>query len=301
VQGLGVTTADLTADGRPDLLVAGSNRLFVNRGGTLDEVDAPELEWELYTDEDDVAGVAVADLNRDGRPDLLVGQHFQSTVEEGSEVPVRVYLHDGVEDGVPQFRDVTDAAGLPAFTTKAPHVEIVDIDADGWPDLLVTGSAADGDRPAVFRNLGVEDGADGVPQFAVPDGIGADQYWIAGATFDSDRDGRLEVFLGEYDPARPSRLLEVDGGGHWLEIGDGRAGGSVVEVYRPGGLGDPGQLIGSRETTATVGFSSGALPTARFGLGDLTTVDVSVRAPGGEAIELPGVAADRRIAVGGSC
>lgn len=296
VQGLGVTTADLTADGRPDLLVAGSNRLFVNRDGTLDEVDADELQWETYTDEDDVAGIAVADLNRDGRPDLLVGQHYQSTIEEGSEVPVRMYLHEGVEDGVPRFRDVTEAARLPAFTTKAPHVEIVDVDADGWPDLLVTGSAANGDRPAVLRSLGVEDG---VPRFAVPGGIGAAQYWIAGATFDSDRDGRLEIFLVEYDPALPSRLLEVEGGGHWLEVGDGHAGGSVVDVYNPGGLGDPSQLIGSRETTATVGFSSGSLSTARFGLGDLTTVDVSVRAPGQDPIELPGLAADRRIAVGG--
>jgi enediyne biosynthesis protein E4 len=299
VHGLGIATADLSADGRPDVFVAGSNRLFVNEGGSFREVEG-DFEWETFGDEDDVAGVAVGDVNRDGRPDLVVGQHYNSTVDRGTEVPIRLYLNQGTDDaGDPEFRDVTEEAGLVPLPTKAPHVEIVDLDADGRPDLLTTASADDGTRPAVFRNLGGE----GVPRFEAPAGLGSDRYWIAGATFDADRDGRLDVFLVEFDRERTSVLLGNDSDtAHWLAVQTGPAGadsvGATVEVYRAGGLGDGSQLLGAREVTASTGFSSGSLPIAAFGLGDATDVDVRVQMADGDPVEVRAVATDRLINVG---
>jgi hypothetical protein len=302
VHGLGVATADLTADGRPDLFVSGSNRLFVNDGqGGFEEADSSVFAWETFGDEDDVAGVAVADLNRDARPDLVVGQHFNSTLDDDQEVPIRVYLHDGVDEaGHPRYRDVTEDAGIPAFPTKAPHVEVADLDNDGWPDLVTSASADRGSQPAVLRHEGIGD--DGVPTFAPPEGLGDDQYWVTGGAADVDHDGRLDLLLVDFLPAQASPLFRNrTEGGHWLSLEVGPAGsdgpGTVVEVYRSGGLGDPGALPAARPFVASHGYAAGASPTVHVGLGAETAVDVRVRGPEG-AVDLTGVAADRHVRVG---
>jgi enediyne biosynthesis protein E4 len=300
VDGLGVAATDLSGDGRPDLFVAGSNRMFVNVDGErFREVDTDEFDWPTFGDEDDVAGVAASDLNVDGRVDLVVGQHYNSTLDGDRRVAVRLYLNQGAEQGDPRFRDVTDVAGLVALPTKAPHVEVVDFDADGRLDVLTTASAGDGERPAVFRGLGVEDG---VPRFEAPDGLGSDQYWVTGATDDFDHDGRLDILLVDFEPGRPSRLLAGEhDAGHWLAVGVGHAGtdgiGDRVDVYPAGALGDDARRIGTGAITATTGFSGGAVPVARFGLGGATAVDVRIQTPAGESIELPGVSADQLVLV----
>jgi enediyne biosynthesis protein E4 len=305
VHGLGVAAADLNGDAAPDLFVAGSNRLFVNDGGgRFREGDSDVFTWETFGEEDDPAGVAAGDVNRDGRPDLVVGQHYNSTVDEGRKVPVRLYLNEGTGDGgVPRFRDVTEESGLVGLPTKAPHVELVDLDTDGWPEILTTASAAGGSEPAVFRHLGVDGG---VPRFATPTGTGDARYWIAGATFDADRDGRLDVFLVEFDQNRTSRLLRGTGDtAHWLGVEVGPAGtagvGATVEVYGSGGLGEASRLLGARELSASTGNASGSLPVAWFGLGSTDAVDVRLRRPGGrETDEVLALPADRLVDLAGA-
>ncbi|MDP9019426.1 MAG: CRTAC1 family protein [Actinomycetota bacterium] len=299
VHGFGVGAADLTGDGRPDLFVAGSNRLFVNRDGSFAEVETSAFEIEAYSNEDDITGVAIGDVNRDGRPDVVLGPHYNSTVDDGCGVPVRLYLHRGMEDGEPVFEDVTESAGLPAFPTKAPHVEVADFDNDGWPDLLASASVAEGERPAVLRHQGLND--QGVPSFAAPEGAGDDQYWVTGATGDFDRDGQLDVFVVEFDPSLPSLLLRNDNQskGGWLEIevpGDASGVGALVEVYRAGGAGDAEALLLRREVVMGTGYAAGAPPIVHVGLGDAPRADIVVRpAWGGEARELLGVAVGERV------
>jgi hypothetical protein len=305
VHGLGVAAAELSGDDWPDLFVAGSNRLFVNDGaGAFREVDSGVFAWETAGPEDDPAGVAVGDMNGDARSDLVIGQHYNSTLDGGAEVPVRLYLNEGAgADGAPRFRDVTEQVGLVGLPTKAPHVEIADLDADGWPEIVTTASANDGTGPAVFRHLGVEDG---LPRFEAPEGIGDPRYWIAGATFDADRDGRLDVFLVEFDQTRTSLLLRGDGDtAHWLGAQVGPAGtggvGATVEIYRSGRLGDASELLGSREIAVSTGNASGSLPAATFGLGDVDTVDLRVRLPGDrKPLEVRDVPADRLVDAAGS-
>lgn len=304
VDGLGATVADLSLDGIPDIFVTGANRLFVNTGdGRFREADTKAFGWDFYGEEDDVAGVEVADLNRDGRPDIVLGQHFNSTVDSGCMVPVRVYLHRGVVEGDPKFEDVTERAGLVGLPTKAPHVEVADLDNDGWPDIVATAAASGGDRPAVFRNLGVDDG---VPRFAPDSGLGDDRYWITGATADFDDDGRIDVFAVDPDPARSSQLLRNESvAGHWLEVevglGPGELG-TVVEVYRAGQSGAEAGLLGRREIVAGRGNAAGGLPRVHFGLGDVTEVDVVVRPPrGGTVVERRGVSVDQRLCLTAGC
>jgi hypothetical protein len=303
VLGLGVSTADLNGDTITDVFIGGSNRLFVGTAeGTLREVASDVFDWETFGPEDDVAGVAIADLNRDGRPDLVIGHHFNSTLNTGSIVPVRVYLNTGVtETGDPVFADVTDESGMPGLATKAPHVEIIDFDNDGWPDILTTASAGGG--PAIFRHEGL---VDGVPRFSTPTGLGTPQYWVTGPTADVNRDGRIDVFLAEWEPALPSlMLLNDEPGGNWLSVEiDPAVGGGIgasVAVYEAGRADDPDGLVGLREIAVSVGYTAGSPPWAHFGLGTLASVDLRVALPDGQTYSLDEVPANRHLMLPDGC
>jgi hypothetical protein len=293
IDGLGVATGDLDGDGLTDLFVAGSNRLFENTGSGLSEVPGAVPIWETFGNEDDVAGAAIADVNRDGMLDLVVGHHFNSTLSRGVTVPVRLYLNRTASPGAPiELEDVTDAAGLIGIPTKAPHVELADVDNDGWPDIVTSASAADGTEPAVFRHTGLEDG---IPRFEAPDGLGSAQYWVSAPTADLDRDGRLDVLAIEWEPALPSVLFRNDSAaGGWIEVSVGpELGGGVgtrVDVYPAGAAGDQTQLLGSREIVATVGYTAGVERIAHFGLGDVEEVDVVVGPPGADPLTVTATA-----------
>ncbi|MGI8518647.1 MAG: CRTAC1 family protein [Acidimicrobiia bacterium] len=303
VLGLGIATADLNDDSYTDVFIAGSNRLFVgNAAGRLEEVDSDIFQWEVFGPEDDVAGVAIADLNRDLRPDLVVGHHFNSTLSRGSLVPIRIYLNQTEGAGTdPSFTDITEEAGMPGLPTKAPHIEILDIDNDGWPDILSTASA--GEQPALFMHQGL---TNGLPHFTTPEGLGPPQYWVTGPTADVNRDGRLDVFLAEWDPALPSQLLLNTGeSGNWISVEiDATLGGGIgvsIAVYEPGREGDLDGLLGMREITASSGYTAGASPWAHFGLGDTATVDLRISLPSGETLAVDDVAANRHLRLPNGC
>jgi hypothetical protein len=305
VHGLGVGTADLTGDGWTDLFVAGSNRLFVANGdGTFREAPGEVFRWEVYGDEDDVSGASFGDLNRDGLPDLVLGHHYNSTVDHGRLVPIRVYLHRGIDDeGTPRFEDVTAATGLPALPTKAPHVEVNDFDNDGWPDILATASTASGTRPVVFQHDGLEGD---VPRFSAPSGVGDPHYWVTGPSADIDRDGRLDVVLVDWEPDRPSLLLRNESdSGNWLSIavapdqGDGI--GTRVAAFRPGAVGDLEGLIASGQVTASQGYAAGSGSVVHLGLGDAAEVDLRLQPPGEPMVDLVRVETNQHLQLPDGC
>lgn len=302
----GVTAADLNADGHTDLAVAGSNRVFLadrsQPGVRFRDATPASFSWETYGDEDIVTGIAVGDLDRDGRPDLVVGHHFGSALK-GEQVPVRVFLNRGNDDnGTPRWDDVTESAGVPGFTTKSPHVEIADFDNDGRPDLVVTASAGNGSRPVVLRNTG-ESGPGRPPRFSAPEGLGDPQYWVTGTVADVDRDGRLDLFAVEWEATKPSLLLRgTSPVGHWVtvDLGGTELGGigSAVEVYRAGSASDPTALLGAGWVTGSTGYGAGPLPVVHVGLAAVTEVDIVIRAADGASTTLTGVAADQLVRPG---
>jgi hypothetical protein len=298
--GYGAVAADLSGDGRRDLVVAGDNRLFVaDERGRFHDATPKGFAWKTFGAEDIVTGVAVGDLDRDGRPDVAMGHHYGSTIDLDRRVPIRVWRNAGPDDaGDPRLIEITATAGIPSFATKAPHVALDDFDDDGAVDLLVTASAARGTLPTLLRNRGGD-----TVRFEAPAGLGDPQYWVTGSVGDVDHDGRLDVFLGEFEPAKPSRLLLGRGRGHWLaiDVSDQPLGGigSIVRAYEPGRSGDDDALIARIDVVGTSGYAGGDPPIAHIGLGDATSADVVVERPGGARTDYGNVRADQLVRAGG--
>jgi len=313
--GLGVAAADVNNDGWPDIFLtngAGDHHLLLNDGkGKFREAPGSRevFRWKVASGDDTPAGVCIADVNRDGLSDIVIGHHFKSPWT--TPAPIRLYPNRGVKEGVPTFEDITEAAGLKPLAMKAPHVEIQDFDNDGWPDIYVSiVKFKDGKPcPVIYKNLGVKDG---IPRFrddawAVNDFPTAEDkaikrsgplfdkilkekkiiYMAAGPSADFDRDGKLDLFLANWWVESRSLLLRNETpGSNWLDVrvegkdGVNRMGiGARVNVYPAGKLREAAALLGSRDIGIGYGYCSGQEAVAHFGLGKEESVDVEVVLP----------------------
>ncbi len=147
IVGSGAALFDFDGDGRLDIYLLQNggpdskarNRLYrqlpdgrfqdVSAGSGLDVAG-----WNM--------GVAVADVNNDGRPDVLLTQYGG----------VRLFLNNG--DGT--FTDATRESGLdnPAWGTSAAFL---DYDRDGWLDLVVVNYVDYEKAPLIFNKEGRPD------------------------------------------------------------------------------------------------------------------------------------------------
>ncbi|MEL7155085.1 MAG: hypothetical protein AAFN30_00645, partial [Actinomycetota bacterium] len=181
-----------------------------------DEPAGSPLPWPVKGDEDDPAHVLLDDVDGDGDADVLIGQHFNSTIDLAEAEPIRLFRNEGRSGGGElELVDDTDTAGLPPLPTKSPQVLAIDLDDDGARDVVLTASlASSADHvPLVLRHRG--DGQSGplyeaslaeAAGFEVPGGIDA-HYWIDGVVLDANGDGRDDVFMVEWEPAIGSRLF----------------------------------------------------------------------------------------------
>lgn len=331
--GLGVAAADFNDDGWPDFFLASTlgNHLMLNDGrGRFREAKEVRatFAWPTAKGDDMVCGVAIADVNGDALPDVVLGQHFGSPWLK--PVANRLYLHRGTSNGIPRFEDVTETAGLVPLPLKGPHVEIQDFDNDGLPDIYTSiVKFADGQpHPLIFRNTGNHNG---IPQFKQDaldvndfptdedrsikrsgtffEKMLADRkiiYSAPGPTCDFDRDGRLDMVLPSWWAELPSLLLKNETeAGHWLEVvvdgGDNvnKMGiGSRVEIFEIGREGDASARIGTREIATGYGYASSQEAVVHFGLGHQTFCDVVVTLPHGRGrLVRKSVQANQRLVV----
>jgi len=152
--GLGAVFRDLNHDGLPDLYVCNDNgqpdRLWINQGKGTFRLRNSAMRHGSHSS----MGVDVADVNRDGRDDLLV-------VDMLAASPAKRLQHPGKSDWEPGVQEVSDAKpmfgrnslylGRPdgTFVETALMAGVaatdwswcpvfVDVDLDGYEDLLIT-------------------------------------------------------------------------------------------------------------------------------------------------------------------
>jgi hypothetical protein len=128
-------------------------------------------------------GCAVGDYDADGRDDLYV------TAVLG---PSRLYRNEGGG----RFRDVSTAAGLDAPAGKSLGVSIVDLNDDGWPDLIVANDTTPtqlylNQGNGTFREMAATQGIAYGVSGAAKAGMGID-------VADDTRTGRISVAIGNF-------------------------------------------------------------------------------------------------------
>ncbi|BDC49840.1 RNA-binding protein [Bryobacterales bacterium F-183] len=159
----GVAVGDCDNDGLPDLLVTayGGNTLYRNQGGAVfaDITAQSGVQGSGWS-----TSAGFIDYDRDGNLDLFVARYLdwdfgrnKRCGGEGAELqaychpnefpPVTHLLYRGL--GGCKFQDVSTRSGIAKFPGKGLGVAFVDMDADGWPDILV---ANDSFPQQVFRN-----------------------------------------------------------------------------------------------------------------------------------------------------
>jgi len=336
---LGVAAGDLNGDGWPDIFLAarsGGNRLLLNNGAghfapaSNDQLNLKVFSWDFPSGDDSTAGVAMGDLNRDGRLDIVVGHHYERPWL--APQPVRVFMNmgnsdtgasTGSKDNAPVFRDVTAKANITPLPMKAPHVEIQDFDNDGWPDILtsIVKFKSGKPHPVIYRNqrgkrfevsgLSVNDFPDDADRAIKRTGqffakMTADKkilYAAPAPTADFNLDGRVDIFVCSWWQELPSLLLRNDtAGGNWLQVTVGGKGvnpmgiGSRICVYKAGQLGKAGGLLGCSEIAVGYGYSCGQQAVCHFGLGQAESCDVEITLPHGAGkLRRSGLKANQRL------
>jgi enediyne biosynthesis protein E4 len=137
------------------------------------------------------SGAAWLDYDRDGRMDLyLLTAKYHAGVSQG-ERPEREEinrLYRGRGDGT--FEDVTARAGVACEGCFSIGVTVGDYDNDGWPDIYVTNDGGN----VLYHNRG--DGTFGDETRRA--GVGNGGCSVAATWFDFDRDGPLDLYVGNY-------------------------------------------------------------------------------------------------------
>ncbi len=197
----------------------------VTFANTLSENPTPHRTELLYEYFSNGAGVAVGDVNGDGRDDL----YFTANMGYNA-----LYLNQG---GM-QFRAVSQAAGVQGRkNTWNTGVTMADVNGDGLLDIYVCYS---GELPLDRRvdelYINQRTDANGVPQFeerAAEYGLANPHSSNQAYFFDYDRDGDLDLYLQTHNvktiargtsQSIKQRLAEEDSvnGNHFYENREGR-------------------------------------------------------------------------------
>jgi hypothetical protein len=198
-----VTTADVNGDGRADIVFLGTSPFFQpfeSVGVLLGNGDGTFQPGVTYsTGATDPNWVAVADVNHDGKPDLVVSNLCQAITRFncGGIPPGEVGILIGHGDGT--FDPVVLYSSGGHFATS---VAVADINGDGNADVVV-GNLNSSTVGVLLGN------GDGTFQPATTFKAGLHPYVLAVA--DLNRDGRPDIVSYGYSPLAVAVLLNRSG------------------------------------------------------------------------------------------
>ena len=311
---LGALWHDFDDDGWLDLYVANDvsdNVFYYNRGGTFEDLSHPAL----LADYRSAMGLAVGDYNRDGDDDLFISHWVAQenalydnlladfrAKPQASDAAASASAIGNRQSAIANEQSST--AALPANPTKSPlrfmdiadmrglgqialqfvgwGTEFVDLDGDGWLDLVVAnGNTLEFEGP-IPRKLKPQEAflfwnqrGEHFYNLAPLNKSLSEQHVSRGlAVSDYDNDGDMDFVLVQHGEG--AQLFRNDmQTGHWLKV----RLRSRLKDGRPLGFGDGSKVIAHvggailRRAVSSVSYLSQSSRTLHFGLGTVVKVD----------------------------
>jgi len=227
--GIGATPETSTIQFRDVTQSAGIH--FVHNNGSFGKKFLPETMGP---------GVAFIDYDNDGWPDIFLvnGMDWPGHVQKRSMPKLYHNNHDGT------FTDVTHKAGLDV-EMFGMGVAVGDYDNDGYDDLFVTAYG----QSHLFHNNGNGTFTDVTQKAGL---LGPKEFSTSAAWVDYDKDGHLDLVVGNYVQWTPETDLycTLDGKsksyctpesykGTAVRLWHNRGNGTFEDVTQKAGLGEP--------------------------------------------------------------
>ena len=241
--GMGVACGDYDADGWTDLFITavGKNRLFRNNRGkfveTTDEaqVGGDPNEWST--------SAAFFDCDNDGDLDLFVGNYVRWSREidkvQGFKLDgqtraygpptafLGTYPYLYRNEGGGRFQDVSAAAGVQIKNAsrdvpvaKTMGVTPIDVDADGWLDVVVSNDTVQNfvlwnQRDGTFQDVGIHCGVAFDSSGSARGAMGADAAYFRnddslGISIGNFANEMTALYVYQRDASQPKNILFTD-------------------------------------------------------------------------------------------
>jgi surface antigen len=225
-----IQVVDVNGDGKPDILVVGGENydgppgsaigVFLNSGNGTFQSPVTQLVGST-----NAVSLAVADLNGDNKPDLVVA----SSCPTGSTT-CNIYTLLGNGDGT-----FTYSSSLASGGYNPTSLTIGDVNDDGIPDIIVSNSCASEDECAVGGTIGVllgKGGASFLAPVTYPSG-GLEPDSVAIADVNGDGHPDLVVFNECVTSACTSPNAQ-NSGGIGVLLGNGAGTFGPAQTYSSG-------------------------------------------------------------------